>query len=443
LYNHLVAKSNLGDVVHVQALGQHIVILSSQEACNDLLIKRGATYSDRPVFTMANLSGWAHGLVLQTYGDRLRTMRRLFSRLTNPRTSLDFVPLVEGSTTDFVKRMAKFESSDQIMSNLRWLTGGNILRVVFGYHITGSDDAFIRNADIAVSNFAEATSPGWLVDMVPTLRHLPAWKWIPGTAFLRQAAIWKDETNLMFDAPFDLSKLNCLIATAFEKTPDEESEETIKYAMGSMYAGGSDTTVYAQHSFFLAMTLHPDIQRRAQAEIDHITDGERLPKYTDRESLPFIEAIAREVLRWHPVVPGGIPHLCETDDTYRGWRIPARTLVFPNIWHIMHDPLVYDKPMAFKPDRHLPLGSTPNPINTIFGFGRRECPGRYLADMSLFLTIAMTLAVFDIVKAVDPNGEEIEPEEKYSGGSISHPMPFPCQVLPRSEKALALLHSTT
>ncbi|KAH7097902.1 hypothetical protein BKA62DRAFT_408976 [Auriculariales sp. MPI-PUGE-AT-0066] len=55
----------------------------------------------------------------------------------------------------------------------------------------------------------------------------------------------------------------------------------------------------------------------------------------------------------------------------------------------------------------------------------------------------MTLAVFDIVKAVDANGQEIVPEEKYSGGSISHPMPFPCQVLPRSEKALALLHSTT
>jgi len=44
-----------GDVVHVEVLGQHIIILGSHEACEELLVKRGATYSDRPVFTMANL----------------------------------------------------------------------------------------------------------------------------------------------------------------------------------------------------------------------------------------------------------------------------------------------------------------------------------------------------------------------------------------------------
>ena len=46
---------NLGDVVHLEALGQHIIILSLPEACDELLIKRGATYSDRPAFTMATL----------------------------------------------------------------------------------------------------------------------------------------------------------------------------------------------------------------------------------------------------------------------------------------------------------------------------------------------------------------------------------------------------
>jgi len=53
------------------------------------------------------------------------------------------------------------------------------------------------------------------------------------------------------------------------------------------------------------MTLHPEVQRRAQAELDSVTGGSRLPTYEDRQKLPYIEAIVKEVLRWHPVVPGG------------------------------------------------------------------------------------------------------------------------------------------
>jgi len=47
------------------------------------------------------------------------------------------------------------------------LTGGNILNIVFGYTIKEKDDPFIMNADIAVGSFSKATSPGWLVDVIP------------------------------------------------------------------------------------------------------------------------------------------------------------------------------------------------------------------------------------------------------------------------------------
>lgn len=53
------------------------------------------------------------------------------------------------------------------------------------------------------------------------------------------------------------------------------------------------------------MALHPDIQLRAQAELDSITGGSRLPAYEDRQRLPYINAIVKEVLRWNPVLPGG------------------------------------------------------------------------------------------------------------------------------------------
>lgn len=56
-------------------------------------------------------------------------------------------------------------------------------------------------------------------------------------------------------------------------------------------------------SFILAMVLHPIVQKRAQAEIDLVIGETRLPTWADRESLPYVEALCREMLRWHPVLP--------------------------------------------------------------------------------------------------------------------------------------------
>lgn len=60
-------------------------------------------------------------------------------------------------------------------------------------------------------------------------------------------------------------------------------------------------------SFILAMVLYPEVQKRAQTELDHVIGKDRLPDFTDRASLPYLECILSETLRWHPVTPLGIP----------------------------------------------------------------------------------------------------------------------------------------
>jgi len=57
--------------------------------------------------------------------------------------------------------------------------------------------------------------------------------------------------------------------------------------------------------FILAMVMYPDVQKRAQAEIDSVIGLDQLPTFEDRPSLPYMEALFREILRWHPIVPLG------------------------------------------------------------------------------------------------------------------------------------------
>ena len=87
-------------------------------------------------------------------------------------------------------------------------------------------------------------------------------------------------------------------------------------------------------SFFVAMMNNPEIQRKAQAEIDRVVGSDRLPTFEDRSHLPFITCIVWECLRWNPVAPFGVPHASVQDDVYEGYWFPKGTTIVPNIWRV-------------------------------------------------------------------------------------------------------------
>lgn len=95
---------------------------------------------------------------------------------------------------------------------------------------------------------------------------------------------------------------------------------------------------------------------------------------------------------------------------------------------------MYPHPELFDPSRFLGSDPAPDPRNYVFGYGRRICPGKQLADLSVWLTIVRSLAVFDIKKGVNDAGNEIEPEVSFSSGTISHPTPFKATITPRSSR---------
>lgn len=87
------------------------------------------------------------------------------------------------------------------------------------------------------------------------------------------------------------------------------------------------------------MALNPDVQRKAQEELDRVIGPNKLPTFADRENLPYIDAVVKETLRWHPVGPIGLPHMTTADDIYEGYRIPKGSIILPNIWYVSHPAL--------------------------------------------------------------------------------------------------------
>lgn len=216
---------------------------------------------------------------------------------------------------------------------------------------------------------------------------------------------------------------------------------TLLHSAAAIYGGGTETLSSALATFFLYMSLHPEIQRKAQAEIDSVIgSSNRLPNAGDQPRLPYTEAIMKECLRILPPSPLGVPHAVREKDEYLGYRIPKGAVIYVNIWRILHDPLIYPYPHTFNPERYFEPGdlrerNRRDPTAYVFGSGRRICPGMFLAEATLFQVIAATLATFDILRSPESDGVMPKP----TTGAFSHPGDFRCEVKSKGEERLNAL----
>ncbi|KAG2148110.1 cytochrome P450 [Suillus clintonianus] len=438
-----------GDISHIEVLGQHIMVVNSVKTAMDMLDKKSTVYSDRPIFTLAGeLVGWKYLMTLLPYGDHLRRYRKNFHRVIGSRAAVDVYGQIEVvETRRFLKRV--FTTPDQLQEHIRHTAGAIILRISHGYEVKESNDPFVDLAERAVDQLSRSTAPGaFMVDFMPFLAKAP--EWFPGAGFKRLAREWHETLDEMVSAPHKFVKDQMAAGIAPKsftsdlmegRTLSVEDDHVVKWSAGTLYAGAADTTVSTIYSLFLAMSLFPDVQKKAQAEIDAVVGPDRLPSFADRDSLPYTEALAKEALRWHAAVPTGFAHCVTEDDIHDGYYIPKGSLVIPNIWFMLNNPETYANPSEFNPERFLANnGKKPEtePRTICFGFGRRICPGLHLAETSVWMSMAMSLAVFDISKVVE-NSVEITPELDPLSGTISHPKPFKCSIKPRSAKAVALI----
>ena len=177
------------------------------------------------------------------------------------------------------------------------------------------------------------------------------------------------------------------------------------------------------------MIAFPEVQRRAQAEIDAVVGRDRLPTFADAPCLPYVRAIIREILRWRPAGAFSVPHVATEEDWYEGMYIPKGTVCISNIWHCNRDREVFGQDVdEFRPERHLDecgellLGpvETYQAGHVTFGFGRRICVGKDLANESLFIDTVRVLWAARLEPARDENGKEVvlDIETMVGAGSI-------------------------
>lgn len=411
---------------------------------------KGSMYSDRELTTMVKLVGWGDTLLFSQPGAYLRQQRAFMRKLLGTHEAVkQHHPVLEDESHRFLRQV--LSGSDSLAECIRHFAASTVLKITYGYTADEKNDPFIFNAERSNKELILATSldSPWMVDIFTTLEKLPGW--LPGMRFKKLAKKWNNHFQEYTNAPFQFVKEQIAAGTSVPSFTSSflansnitaNDEHAIKSAAIGIYSAGSDTTVSVIQGFFLIMALNPSALKAAQEEIDAVIGTQRLPSISDRMHLPYTNALICELYRWNVPAPTAVPHKTSQDDVHAGHFIPKGSLVLPNLCFMMKDPRLFKDPERFIPERFLGESPEKDPREIIFGFGRRQCPGRLLADETVFIACAMSIAVFDIRKK-SKDGVVIEPVFRMTTGLVSYPEPYEIDVRPRSSQAVALVQAPT
>ncbi|KAG6914605.1 hypothetical protein DXG01_016368 [Tephrocybe rancida] len=478
-----IARSG-DDAIYYHGLGNSILVLNSLESIHDLLINKGNTYSSRPFFVVASeLMDLVKSTAFIPFGRRWR-LHRKFSRIAlNPGMVREYEGALSGVSTLLTKSLR--QTPEAFVDHVRFAkinislraAGRVIMSTIYGIDVHSAEDQYISIAELAMDMISKAVIPGaYLVDLIPAMKYLP--KWIPFTAFHQVGSRGRVLVAELIQKPFEHVKAGIIFGYEVagtakpsftkdvltkgefqaERKTDDEFETTLKWASASIIVltvvarvvAGQEVVSSSILNMIMAMATNPDKLKIAQVELSKVV-GSRLITVDDRDHLPYVHAIIKETLRWHPPLPMAIARSSIEDDTYRGYLIPKNTIIIPNIWYLHYRfgfsiatqifprAIAHATDMEYPPEKFVPerfLGNNPpiDPSTYCFGFGRRYgqpvpraskliqpriCPGRMLAENAVFLMTANILKSFDIKQSVDKTGRTVPIRVQYSSGLVS------------------------
>ncbi|KAF5289656.1 hypothetical protein FQR65_LT11773 [Abscondita terminalis] len=288
---------------------------------------------------------------------------------------------------------------------------------IFGVHVlntlwtmmTGNkyspEDKEIKTLQTLLTDlFASVHMDGALFSHYPLLRHL-APEYSGYNMFLNtHKKMWSfiGQQIQQQKKTYEPSDLRGFMDVYFKmlNSPDKKesfSEGQLLAVCLDLFIAGSETTSKTLGFAFLYLLLYPEVQQKAQEEIDRVVGRHRLPNLNDKAEMPYVECVVLESLRMFGGRAFIIPHRAVKDSYLHGYLIPKDTIIMGSLQGTLLDEKAgWSKPYEFMPERYMKNGNVEVPEHFIpFGYGKHRCMGELLARANVFLIIASLLQNFN------------------------------------------------
>ncbi|KAI9011865.1 cytochrome P450 [Phycomyces nitens] len=409
-----------GPILHLYMGIQHWIFVSDPTIAHELMTRNGSVTSDRSTHTFAYemFSKNGSGISFNKYGKKWKDSRSaVLSILSVP--YFDRVAGAIESMADDVcvhlKKITENEGSVDPLEYIQMATYHTMIKAVLGKDVRSINDTVLKDIIWITHKLLRYASPEGDIES-----FLPRFSWIR-----RQTQLKKDMEEFVEVRDRIYKKLikeavadntECWITQAHARKSEYNLNDNDLIVISSdLVSGGGENPCTSLMWLFGAMSQYPDIQKRVCAEIDNfIAENARMPNFLDRLELPYTCAVLKENLRFRNTSNFGIPHRVTKDIEALGYFIPKESLIVSSM-HAMHmNPKIYNNPHEYMPERFLgqtktwaaeSYGKIDERFLYNFGWGRRICPGPYLAEMTIFIIAVRILAKFSIEPTLDVNGK--------------------------------------
>ncbi|GMJ14919.1 cytochrome P450, family 706, subfamily A, polypeptide 6 [Hibiscus trionum] len=187
----------------------------------------------------------------------------------------------------------------------------------------------------------------------------------------------------------------------------------VKAVLLDLMVGGTDTIPTTIEWAMTELLRHPDIMMKLAEELDTVVEKQNMVEESHLPRLHYLDAVIKETLRLHPVIPLLLPHMPSKTSIVAGYTIPKHSRVFINAWAMQRDPRFWDDPLRFQPERFL-KGNNNHRGNSFqylpFGSGRRICVGLALAEKMVAVLLGALVHSFEWEL---PRGAKPDVQEKF------------------------------
>jgi cytochrome P450 len=208
------------------------------------------------------------------------------------------------------------------------------------------------------------------------------------------------------------------------------SNDQINQLFVELFSAGTDTSTSTVEWAMAELIKNPKSMAKVCQELVREIN-QSFPKESHLPQLPYLQACVKETLRLHPPAPFLLPHRALVSCEVTNYTIPKDAQVIVNVWAIGKDPMIWEDPLQFKPERFLnsTLDYKGNDYDFLpFGAGRRICPGLPMAAKHVPLVLASLIHFFDwsLSDEIDPN--ELDMSEKFG---VTLEMEQPLLLIPK------------
>nr|XP_043612365.1 cytochrome P450 93A3-like [Erigeron canadensis] len=405
------------------------IVVSSPEMAKEFLKTHEHVSLDRAANSIVDyITYGSKDLVFAPYGRYWKFMKKIvMSNLLNGKT-LDMLSSVRyeeiNGFINLISKKAKIGKAMDLEKELMKLTNNVISRMLMGERCIDDNE---ESADDMMSLVAD------MVQASGTF-NLPDYIWLFKGIDLQGLGKQVKKLRARFDVMIERiikeheearkhgGEMKDLLHILLHIEQDESMEinlsrENIKAFFLDLFLAATDTTAGTMEWCLSQLINHPKIMNKALEEINQVVGKKRLLQESDIPNLPYLQAIVKETFRLHPALPV-LARQSTEDFMVAGYYIPAKTLIFINLWALGRDPNHWENPNEFCPER---FQEKDNEFDVRgqhfqmlpFGSGRRLCPGISLAQIMIHTTLGAMIQCFDWKAGKDGNLPSVDMEEGF------------------------------